>query len=137
MGFNRFGIVSYTKEAKVVNFLKYLEEGRIMGTKCKKCGKLYFPPRFHCINCLEGGAEWVELSGRCKLITYSIVQFAPTGFEGVAPYVLALVEFEEGVRAVAHISKRVKLDEIKVGMDLKLVPTKFNDKVSYTLEPID
>lgn len=133
MGFEKFGEISYTAETKVADFVKYLEEGEIAATKCKACGKLYFPPRVNCIDCLSSDVEWIPLSGRGKLITYTTANFAPAGFE--APYTLALAELEEGVRVFTRISKDVKQDEIELGMNVKLVPIRLDDeRITYELK---
>ena len=133
MGFERFGEISYTKETKVEDFVKHLEDGRIMGTRCKKCGKLHFPPRADCADCLSSDIEWVPLSGKAKLITYITAYFAPAGFE--APYTLALAELEEGVRVFTRMSKDTERDEIKIGMSVKLVPKRLDDeRITYELK---
>jgi uncharacterized OB-fold protein len=133
MGFEKFGEISYIAETKVADFVNYLEEGEIAATKCKACGKLYFPPRANCIDCLSSDVEWIPLSGKGKLITYTTANFAPAGFE--APYTLALAELEEGVRVFTRISKDVKQDEIELGMNVKLVPIRLDDeRITYELK---
>ena len=133
MGFEKFGEISYITETKIADFVKYLEEGEIAATKCKACGKLYFPPRANCIDCLSNDVEWIPLSGRGKLITYTTAYFAPAGFE--APYTLALAELEEGVRVFTRISKDVKEDEIELGMNVKLVLIRLDDeRITYELK---
>ena len=52
MGFDKLGIVSFTSEAKVADFVTYLEQGKVMALNYKKCGHVYFPPRVDCSNCL-------------------------------------------------------------------------------------
>ena len=132
MGFEKFGEISYITETKVADFVKHLEESKIAATKCKACGKLYFPPRVNCIDCLSNDVEWIPLSGRGKLITYTTAYFAPAGFE--APYTLALAAREEGVRVFTRISKDVKQDEIEIGMNVKLVPIRLDDdRITYEL----
>ena len=37
MGFENFGTVSFTTEAKTEEFINYLEQGKVMTTRCKKC----------------------------------------------------------------------------------------------------
>ncbi|MGD0202298.1 MAG: Zn-ribbon domain-containing OB-fold protein [Candidatus Bathyarchaeia archaeon] len=135
MSLEKFGTVSYTKESRVNDFVKHLEEGKVMATKCKECGRISFPPRADCVDCMSKDFEWKELKRKGKLLTYTIAQFAPTGFENEAPYVLALVELEEGLHMLAHMSKNVKPEEIKIGMDLKVVPVKRPDgRVTITFE---
>ncbi|MFQ6065277.1 MAG: Zn-ribbon domain-containing OB-fold protein [Candidatus Bathyarchaeia archaeon] len=132
MSFEKFGEISYISETKVSDFVNHLEKGRIMGIRCKKCGRLYFPPRADCADCLSSDIEWIPLSGRGKLITYTTAHFAPAGFE--APYTLALAELEEGVRVFTRVSREIKEDEIKIGMNVRLVPVKLsNERITYEL----
>ncbi len=70
---------------------------RLVGTRCENCGEVYFPPRVVCPKCRrEGEMKEVELSGRGEIYTYSVVRVPPEGFEGKAPYVVAIVKLEEG-----------------------------------------
>lgn len=133
MSFGRFGKVSYVAETKLQDFMKYLEQGKIMGSKCKNCNRIYFPPRADC-DCISGKPEWIELSGNCRLITFTIVHFAPASFRYDVPYVLGVAQFEEGPTVFALLSKGIKQEEVKVGMQLKLVPTKLSgDKIIFEL----
>ena len=54
MGFENFGTVSFTTEAKAADFITYLEQGKVMATRCPKCGVSYFPPKADCPSCLSG-----------------------------------------------------------------------------------
>ncbi|UCC33333.1 MAG: Zn-ribbon domain-containing OB-fold protein [Candidatus Bathyarchaeota archaeon] len=135
MGFEKFGIMSYTKETKVEDFVKHLEDGRIMGTRCKKCGTIIFPPRADCAKCLSSDIEWTPLSGRGKLITHTTAHFAPAGFE--APYTLALAELGEGVRVFTRICKDDEKDKLKIGMYVQLVTKRLGDeRITYELKKI-
>jgi len=135
MSFSMFGKISYISETKVSDFIKHLENNKIMATRCKRCGKLYFPPRADCPHDLSSDMVWEELSGKCKLITYTTLYFAPLGFEDDIPYTIAVAQLEEGVTVYARLSKEIKDDEIQVGMDLKLVPVHLpNGRISYELK---
>jgi len=135
MGFEKFGIVSHTKESKAENFVTSLEQGKVMGTKCKKCDTNYFPPQADCPGCVTSDMEWFEIKGKGKLISYSVVNYGPIGFEDKAPYTLALSEFEEGIKVFANISSDIKEDEIEIGMSLKVVPINLpDDKVSFEFQ---
>ena len=133
MSFGRFGKVSYVAETKMQDFMKFLEEGKIIASKCKNCNRIYFPPRADC-DCMTGEPEWVVLKGNCKLVTFTIVHFAPASFKGDIPYALGVAQFEEGPTVFAPLNKEIKAEEIKIGMPLKLVPLKLEgDKVIYEL----
>ena len=132
MDFGNFGTVSFTKEAKAVPFVEYLSQGKVMATQCKKCGRKYFPPRVDCPYCINSEVEWVEVTGKGKLLTFTQVHYGPLGFEDDAPYVLGIVEFPEGVRILSRISKSINPDTIKIGMELTVKPVKLSEeKITY------
>ena len=70
---------------------------------CRDCRRYYFFPRPLCRHCLSANTEWRTLSGRGKLHTYVINHRAAPGFEADAPYVIAIVEVEEGPRMMTNI----------------------------------
>ena len=39
--FTKFGTVSFAGVTQVNDFIGHLEDGKLMGTRCKKCGKQY------------------------------------------------------------------------------------------------
>lgn len=135
MGLEKFGKVNFVAETKVKDFIKFLEDGKIVGTKCKKCGKVYFPPRADCVECLSNDIDWVPLSGKCKLVTYTVVYFSPPRFRFDCPYALGVAQFAEGPMVFAPFSKDIKQEEIKIGMNLQLVVTRLlGDKIIYELK---
>jgi hypothetical protein len=132
MGFERFGTVSFTATSKVDHFVDLLDGGRVAGTQCKGCGESFFPPRADCCKCLSGEMEWFEITGTGKLISYSTLSYAPTGFEQDLPYTLALVQFGEKVRLFGRLRKEIRAEEITIGMNLGIAPVELpNGRVSY------
>ncbi len=135
MGFENFGRVSFTTEAETVEFVNYLEQGKVMTTRCKKCGTSYFPPKMDCPKCLSSDVEWFEIKNNGKLITYSVVQYGPSGFEDDVPYTLAIGEFGDGLRIFGRLSKDIKEADIKPGMELKVVPVKLpENRIAYEFQ---
>lgn len=131
MGFEKFGTVSFTAQTKVDKFVDLLAEGKVAGTKCKSCGKTYFPPRADCSNCLASDMEWLEISGPGKLISFSTLIYAPTGFEEDLPYTIALADFGD-VKVFGRMSKDLKEEDMKIGMDVEVVPVKLQgEQVAY------
>ena len=134
MSFENFGIVSFTAESKAEDFMTYLEQGKVMTTKCKKCGTSYFPPKMDCTNCLDSEVEWFEIKNDGKLVTYTVVNYGPTGFENDAPYRLAIADFD-GMGVFGRLSRDIKEDDIKIGMGLRVAPVKLpDDKIAYELQ---
>lgn len=136
--FKWFGWVNHAPHTKVAPFAQHLRAGRLMASRCTACGHQSFPPRADCEQCLHGEYEFVEVSGRARLHTWTRISAAPSGFESLAPYTLGLVDLEEGGRALAWIGASVPEDSLAVGMALRLVPRLYENvediRVDYTLE---
>ncbi len=72
--------------------------------RCKACLALHFMPRHLCPHCWSTELEWVEASGKGTVHSFTIIRRAPlASFADRVPYVVALVELDEGVRLVANI----------------------------------
>ena len=117
--FKKFGVVPFTATTKVNDFIDYLEKGVVAGTQCKNCGEKFFPPKVDCHKCLNSNVEWFEINNTGKLITYSTLQYAPVGFEKDLPYTIAVVDFGD-FKVFGRLSKNLDLDDVKIGMDLKV-----------------
>jgi uncharacterized OB-fold protein len=136
--FKWFGKVNYTPYTKVGDFARHLKDGHLMGSRCKDCGTMSFPPRADCESCMSGNFEFLEVSGKGKLHTFTKIVAAPTGFEDVAPYIVGVVDLEEGGKALAWFGDTIEEAEIEIGMAVQIVPRIFEEleeiKVYYSLE---
>ena len=83
-------------------FVKTEQGKQLKVTKCQKCGKIYFPVRHNCPECLDSKVEVIPLSKRGKLFTYSITFMKPL-VKGVVspPYANGIIEFPEGFKMFA------------------------------------
>jgi uncharacterized OB-fold protein len=101
----------------IEQFYKHIHQGRFLGGKCKKCGKVHLPPRPLCDNCFSKEFEWVEIPKQGKLLTYTIIHVAPMQFQEMTPYAVGIVQFEKGVRIPGMI-RGIPLEMIRIGMQL-------------------
>ncbi len=132
--FKKFGTVSFTSITKINDFIDYLEQGKLMGTRCRGCGIFFFPPRADCCKCLSSDMEWVEVSGTGRLVTFSKLQYAPIGFGDDLPYAIAVLDYGD-YKVFGRIAADVPLDEIKVGMQMKtVVNTLPNGQLNYVFQ---
>ncbi len=92
---------------------------RLEAGKCAACGKIYYPPRRVCAACGGREFETVTLSDTGKVVTYTVIRVAPSDFTDEAPYALAIVEVEGGVRLMVQLVD-VPLEDIKTGMPVRL-----------------
>lgn len=134
MGFERFGQSGYLSQTKVTTLISYLEKGLVAGTRCKSCGRLYFPPRADCLDCRKSEIEWFPIEGRTRLVTFTEVYFAPPAFQQGTPYLLGLAEFNNGLRVFAPINREVERSELKPGVELVLRPRRSGEGIYYQLE---
>jgi len=82
--------------------------------RCGGCSSFIYYPRDRCPNCLSERLEWTPVSGRGKLYSYTVVRRASTRSFSDKPYVLAIVELDEGVRMTTNIE--APPENVKVGM---------------------
>jgi uncharacterized OB-fold protein len=79
-------------------------ERRLLIRKCNACGALHFMPRHLCPACWSDQLEWVEAKGTGSVHSFTIIRRAPmAAFAPRAPYVLALIDLDEGPRMMANV----------------------------------
>lgn len=100
-------------------FYKFLAQRKLMAGKCSLCGKIHLPPRPLCDNCYSQTFEWLEIQGKGKLLTYTVIHVAPAQFQALAPYVVGIIQLENGLKIPGMVSG-VPHDMLKVGMDLAI-----------------
>ena len=97
--------MAITLEKVVEKFYLNLEEGKITGKKCTKCGAVEFPPVYACNTCGCWDMEWIEISGKAKM--HSIVRPAALSskpeYKALGKFAYGEVEIEEGARLNAVV----------------------------------
>jgi uncharacterized OB-fold protein len=132
--FSKFGTVSFTAITKINDFIDYLEQGRVMATRCKDCGTVFFPPRADCYKCLDSHMDWTEVSGTGRLVTYSKLEYAPIGFGDDLPYAIALLDYGD-YKVFGRIAGSVPEEEIRIGMEMKTVVNQLpNGQMNYVFQ---
>ncbi len=101
----------------VENFYRFCSQGKLMAVRCTKCNAMICPPRSICPSCSATEHEWVEMKGKGKLLTYTVIHFPPSQFQALAPYAVGIIQLEEGPRLPGMI-KNVKLEDLRIGIDL-------------------
>lgn len=86
--------------------------------RCAACGELRFPPQPMCDGCNSFEVEWVALSGRGTLFSFTIVH-PPVlpAFQQRAPFAIVLVELAEDarLRIVGNLLD-CPLERIRIGL---------------------
>lgn len=106
--------------SRTSKFWEGIKEGKVCATKCRSCGKLYFPPVADCWVCGESNMEWVVLDGVGEVVTFTQVFVKPASFSEEPPYIVVIARLKEGVKVLAWM-KGVEREDVKVGMKVNLV----------------
>ncbi len=104
--------------------------GQLMIQKCDSCAEYQFYPRGICANCWSNDIKWHQASGKGTVWTFTVTyQNRTPGFAEDVPYVLALVELEEGVRMFTNIVE-CEPRHVKIGMAVEVTFVQANDQIS-------
>jgi uncharacterized OB-fold protein len=105
-------------DPEATRFWEACAEGRLEVQRCRACGARFLFPRALCPECSSSELDWLVASGRGTLYSYTIVWRAGAPHLDV-PYVLALVDLDEGVRLMTHIVN-CPHDQLAVGMPVRV-----------------
>ncbi|WP_202318481.1 Zn-ribbon domain-containing OB-fold protein [Archaeoglobus neptunius] len=116
-------------------FYEGLKEGKLMGTKCKKCGRLFFPPQKDCPSCMDSDIEWIELKNEGTLETMTVVFVKPPSFGMYDPYPVAIAKLDDGPRILAWYNGDPQ--QVKPGQRVKVqVSRRKEGYLMYELVPL-
>ena len=105
---------------------------RLIGIRCTSCGALYFPRRAVCLRCGSRNLEDHKLSDKGTVISWTAIRNPPRDYEKYAPYVVALIELEDGVRILSQVVDS-EPDEMKTGMRVEAIFRKVKEDGSSGL----
>ncbi|MEJ2293879.1 MAG: Zn-ribbon domain-containing OB-fold protein [Candidatus Lokiarchaeota archaeon] len=139
--------MSDEKDFTIQSYLEFIQNKKLMGTRCKNCGELYIPVRKLCTKCSNATMEWVEMSGKGELaaftsITVGTPYFIEKGYDRKKPYCFSVIKLDEGPMVSAQLVKvdEAKPDTIKIGTPVKVkfleTEVKGEQKVDLGFEPI-
>lgn len=77
--------------------------GELRLQRCEDCARHVFYPRIACPFCGSSRLEWTPVSGRARLSSYVINHVPAPGYAGDVPYVIAIVQLDEGPRMITNL----------------------------------
>ncbi len=92
----------------------------LVGEICPHCDSKIFPPRDICPECGEDARTLHKFNGRGTVYSYTTVYDPPAGFEGSAPYTVALVQLDEGPMVTAQLTD-VGGQPVEIGTPVEMV----------------
>jgi len=111
-----------SEKPTIEEYLQNIQDGQFKAYKCVDCGMVIAPPSGSCYGCGSSNMEWTEVSGKGKLVSFTVIHIAPDEFVEETPYYIAIVELAEGTRVSARLLgyDPLKPEEVKLGSDVKM-----------------
>jgi len=103
-----------------------LKQNKILGLKCRSCGAITVPPKMACRQCASLDMDIIELEGRGKIRTFTTVFVGAEGRESEVPYVIVMVELDEGPWLMGNLEG---IDPKTASMELIGKKVKMGNKV--------
>jgi len=98
----------------------------LVGEVCPHCDAKIFPPRDVCPECKGEAKVPFSFSGKGEIYSYTTIYEAPSGYDGNAPYTVALVKLNEGPMVTAQLTD-LGDQPITIGMPVEMVTRKMRD----------
>ena len=80
-----------------------LAQGELRIQRCDTCSRHVFYPRAICPHCFWDQLSWITATGKGTIYSYTVVHQAYGPYADEVPFVIAIVELEEGVRMMTRI----------------------------------
>ena len=95
------------------------DEQKILGTKCRKCSRVFIPPRKICPTCFTENKEWVSVSDVGIVQAFTVARRQLAAMKKKVPICFGLIKLEGADTALLHYLGEVDIADIKIGMRVK------------------
>jgi uncharacterized protein len=105
-------------EPEAVEYWRAAHDGRLVVQQCERCGNHQLYGRDRCLLC-RGPVRWVEASGRGTVYSFTVIrQNYSRPFKEWMPYVVALIDLDEGPRLMTNIVG-CEPEDVHIGMAVR------------------
>lgn len=111
-----------------ITYKQFLNEGKLMGSRCKACGARYVPPRPLCLKCHSSNMAWDQRQEKGTLAAFTCPSVIPPsmaseGYDRDHPYCSGVVDLDDGGRVVARIEgiDAGQPEAITIGMPVTII----------------
>lgn len=140
--------IGYWNESNIDNYYEYpsgfagskffkelKENGKIVASKCKKCGFTSLPPKAFCIKCFSNNTEYINVGLKGYIYTFTISYIDIDGSKLEKPIVWALIKFQGVEGGLIHrLSSDVKIEKLHMGMSVEAVLRPKEDRIGSILD---
>jgi uncharacterized protein len=119
-------------QTRLAPFFEALLRGRFTTTRCRKDGKLLWPPRIVCPTCHTADLEWVDLPTTGRIYAFSaLLAGAPIGQEADLPRVVGLVQLDGSPLRLFGRLLGIDWRECQIGLRVRVEPLTLPDGRTY------
>ena len=98
--------------------------------RCAQCERFRFYPSLSCHFCRSLVFEWLPISGRGEVYTYSVVYRGPGApFADLLPLVVAMITLEEGPTMMSNVVG-IAPEDVRIGMPVRIAYEDVNDDIT-------
>ncbi len=114
-------------------FTELRDNKKILGVKCPKCNRVYMPPRPVCGRCLSKLDEWVKLSDKGTLMSYTVVNYSESYQPVAPPIIYGIIKLDGADTGFTHLLGEVDGEKLRIGMRVQAV---FQEKREANIKDI-
>lgn len=113
----------YAGKIGSIFYRKLRDEKKILGIRCAKCTKVFWPPRGTCGRCFSQLSEthMVEIGPNGTLETFTLVTYSESVHPREAPFIYGIIRLDGADTGMAHFIDEVAFEQLMIGMRLKPV----------------
>lgn len=131
----KFPFYLWTKKTKIRQFWENLKEHQLTTTKCPTCNETQWPPRHMCPKCYGIDLEWIELSQKGVLETFTDIGVALKEFN--PPFLVGCLRLDNnGPMIFARMRNFPSREGVELGMRCKIGFDVVGDTPIYVIEPL-
>ena len=104
-------------------------QGQLLLQRCLSCQSFRHPPSPICPMCLSADHEWVASNGRGTVYSFVIVHESLRGWGFEVPYVVAIVELNEGPHVLSNVMG-VPTEQVRIGMLVQVFFEQITDEIA-------
>jgi len=104
-------------------FLSELRNGKIIASRCNKCGRIMVPPRAFCEQCFKPADGWTYVKDTGTINTYSVSFIAGDASRIKEPIIVAVIDIDGASpgMGILHTVQEIDWKKVKFGMKVKAV----------------
>lgn len=94
-----------------------MQDRELMVNSCRSCGQASLYVRPFCPHCWSEDVALAPATGRARLYTWTVIHQNAAPFDARTPYVLAMVDLDEGPRLMTVV-EHCRFEDLRADMEL-------------------